>query len=274
MSKLAFLAFVAVATSSAVAAVYYVSPTSFEANSSTPPILVSAAPEQAVTQLRSIRLDHYFRQMAPPNETLPNFVQMRASTISPLVTQYDLFISQDNPLRIIANVAPAGNGQSEVEIDVLLPASKFRTNAALHPYEVEQVSSMIDFVVTDYVSSVLKAQRPLSPDELGKELEKRFDFKNRQADAMGDRIGKALEMSYQSDLEAWVRQQELNDAYRRNAHRKMVDQTERSAEAAGLAAQGAAMDAAQAADRAAEEARKAAELASNPTPNFGEPTAR
>jgi hypothetical protein len=280
MSKIAFLAFGAIAATSAVTAVYYVSPAAFDRQEGAPPLLVEATPETVMPKLRAIRMDSYFSHIANSREKIPDIVRWRLTAASKQQAQYDLFVGSDNPLRFVIDVKPAGGGKSEVEVNVLFPASRFRTNAALHPYEMDTLATMIDFAATDYVSSLVNAHRPMSDKELKVEFEKRFDHKSDQAESMGRRVGQAVDLSYKSEFENWVRREE---AYREH-QQEMVQHHSRAAYGASYdaypqaAAQGAeaAANAADAAGRAADAAARAAEqgAAAAASPAFGEPTMR
>jgi hypothetical protein len=267
MSKIAFLAFGLAAASSTVAAVYYVSPAVHDQQQGTPPILVDATPAQIMPKLRGIRLESYFAHVSENREPLPSFISMRQTAASALSIQQDIFVGGDNPLRIVVTVRPVGATQSEVDVAVLLPASRFRANAALHPYEADTIAAMIDLAATDYVSSIVKSHRPMTGREVETELKKHFDYRSDQADSMGDRIGKALELTYKADYDRWAQSQYA-------MHRYQVQATEYAAQEAGETAAADADAASDAADAAAKAAQAAATEATQPTPGWGEPSAR
>jgi hypothetical protein len=284
MSKIAFLAFGLAAATSTVAAVYYVSPAVLDRQQGTPPILVDATPAQIMPKLRAIRLESYFAHVSENREPFPNFISMRQTAASALSIQQDIFVGGDNPLRFIVTVRPVGATQSEVDVAVLLPASRFRANAALHPYEADTIAAMIDLAATDYVSSIVKSHRPMTGREVETELKKRFDYRSDQADSMGDRVGKALETTYRDYLDAWNLRAEAQYGAQSDATRALE-------EAAESAAAQAAADAARAANAAQSEtvqaafdalpsapniedanANAAAASAAQPTPGWGVPT--
>jgi hypothetical protein len=271
MSKIAFLAFGLAAATSTVAAVYYVSPAALDRQQGTPPILVDATPAQIMPRLRAIRWESYFQHVSENREPFPNFISMRQTTASPLSIQQDIFVGGDNPLRFIMSVRPVNATQSEIDVAVLLPASQFRANAALHPYEADTIAAMIDLAATDYVSSIVKSHRPMSGREVEAELKKRFDYRSDQADSMGDRIGKAVELTYQADYDRWAQSQYAMHRYRATEY---AAQEAGEALAAGAdAAADAAAEAASGAAYAAEAAATAAQDASSPTPGWGSPSA-
>jgi hypothetical protein len=273
MSKIAFLAFGALAATSAATAVYYVSPTAFDRQEGAPPLLVAASPETVMPKLRAIRMDSYFSHVSRSKDRIPDIIRWQLSGASAQQLQYNMFVGADNPLRFVIDVRSVAGGKSEVDVNVLFPASRFLTNAGLHPYEMDKLAAMIDFAATDYVSSLVNAHRPMSEKELGEELKRRFDYESEQAESMGKRIGQALEVSYKAELENWAHREE---AYREQ-QRELVERQFRSAYGAGAAAASdAAAEAGSAVDAAARAAEEAAEQGADlaASPGFGEPTMR
>jgi hypothetical protein len=279
MSKIALLAFGAIAATSAATAVYYVSPTAFDRQEAVPPLLVNASPETVLPKLQAIRPESYFNHIGATNEKIPDIIRWQLTSASARQLQYNLFVGADNPVRLVIDVRPAAASKSEVDVSVQFPASRFLTNAVLHPYEMDKLAAMVDFAATDYISSLVNAHRPMSPKELDIEFARRFGPKSDQIRSMGQRVEKAVELSYKAEFENWMRREE---AYQEQ-QRKMEIQTSEvmrhagpQAAAAAAAEVEAAGRAADAAGRAADAAARAAEqgAAAAASPAFGEPTMR
>ncbi len=284
MSKIAFLSFAIAAASTAAAAVYYVSPATFQQVQATPPILVDAPPEQIMPKVHAIRLENYLAHVSDGKEALPDFIKMRESKISAFESQFNLFIGTDNPLRFSVIVRPVEGGKSEVHVKSVLPASRFMATAALHPFEAELLASMADYAATDYVSSLIKGHRAMTHKEVSAELKKRVDAQGYEPESLGKRIAASAEQNYMADYAAWERRNGHKSYARHNAEQTATEAVEAAQDAAqagaeaaaeaayeaGSAAEAVAAKAASAADQARFAAEQA-QAATRPTPGWGQP---
>jgi hypothetical protein len=199
MSKAIILGGILAAGTAAAAVSYYVSPAA-PSNLNVPPIEAPLSASEAVLQLRRMTPEDYFARVATNNDGIPHSIAFRTMPISDNHVRFTMRISGDLVSEVDAIVAPGGPHRAIIDVRARLTDSKFRRHRALHPYDIKVLESAIDLTVTDYISSVIKAERMASRGELAKALDARTGFSAEQDRAFGWRVQRALDGSYASDL--------------------------------------------------------------------------
>lgn len=260
MSKSIFLAAAAVTGVSTIAAVYYVSPIGIVANE-TPPILVDAPPAEVVRKIRTISLESYVQHFGAESERereeLALFIELARHNLSDTETVFDLKRGNDLFMQFRVVVKPVQGSKSEVEVHAVAGESRFSSDPSLHPYDIQLLQSVADFLATDYVSSIVKGHPVLSGERLEHELKKRYARDEDSIRASARRIEKTFLATYGEELRNEA------ESYAESAHGSYdsydADYAEEEAEQAAEAAADAAERASDAA--AATEAAAAASVA-------------
>lgn len=204
MDKSILLAAAAVIGTGTVATSYYMTPVEVAARE-TPAILVDAAPAEVVRKIREISMENYLVHAGADSEKALEEAQFYISlsdarVISDTETAFDLMRGDDHLMQFVISVKPAANGKSKVDVQTLVGESKLASNPAIHPYDVKLALSAADFLVTDYVSSLLKGHPMLMGDRLEKEMAKRYALEGDAALASMERIKTTFWSTYTSDL--------------------------------------------------------------------------
>lgn len=259
MSKAIFLAAAAVTGVSTIATVYYVSPIGVVAND-TPPILVDLSPAEVVRKIRTISIESYIQHFGADNERtqaeIGQLVELVRRDESDTETLFQITRGDDLLMQFRVVVKPVQGSKSEVEVNAVAGESRFRADPSLHPYDIQLLQSVADFLATDYVSSLLKGHPVLSGERLEYELEKRYAKDEGSIKAAARRIEKTFLATYGQELkdEAESYAQSAHDSYDADyAEAEAEAEAGQAAEAAAYAADrtAAAVDAASAAADAA-----------------------
>ncbi len=262
MSKTLFLAAAAVAGVSAIATVYYVSPIGIVANE-TPAILVDAPPAEVVPKIRAISLESYIQHFGANSERereeIALFVELARFNLSDTETVFDLKRGGDLLMQFRVVVKPVQGSKSEVEVHAVAGDSRFSSNPSLHPYDIQLLQSVADFMATDYVSSLVKGHPVLAGERLEYELKKRYAANEDSIRESARRIEKTFLATYGEELrnEAENYAESERSSYGSYDSEYAENEAEETAEAATDAAERAG-EAAAAAGAAADAAKAAA----------------
>jgi hypothetical protein len=199
MSKAFLIASVMAVGATAAAVTSYVSPAA-PSELDVPPIEVNAAPDAVMAKLERMTAQQYFTQITGKPQDIPTNLQFKTERVGNLHVKYTARIGGELVGEIDAFVSELSFGHSSIDVQAHLTDSKFSRHQALHPYDIKVMESVADLAVTDYVSSVIKAERMASEKELGKEIERRIAFSDEQGRNFGKRVEEAFEASYARDL--------------------------------------------------------------------------
>jgi hypothetical protein len=264
MDKSILFAIAAVTSVSTIATVYYVSPVE-NVSESTPAVLVNASPIEVIARIRQINLDryivHFYGEDFRDRDQVSHLFHLAKTNISDMQTIFDLKYGSELLMQFIVTVRPIADSKSEVEVETVAGKSRFSNDPILHPYDINLLQSVADFLATDYVSSIVKGHPLLTGKALEKELVDRFAQDGDSVRPTTRRIEKAFLAAYGDELRAETESYAQSDY---GSFDQSDNATEAAAEASMNAATaiGSASDAvAAAADAAAAQAEAAKDAA-------------
>lgn len=204
MGKIILLAAAAVVGVGTIATAYYITPIEVAA-SETPAILVDASPAEVLSKIRAISLDQYLihagADVKKVREASDFYVQLSdARVTSDSEILFDLMRGDDQLGQFKITLRELDGGKSEVDVETLAGESRFSANPEIHPYDIELVLSVADFLATDYISSLLKGHPMLTGKRLGKVLEARYGLEEDEIGASYQRMERVFWETYAFDL--------------------------------------------------------------------------
>jgi hypothetical protein len=209
MSKFLIIGLIATATVAGATSLYYVSPLSEDAWA-TPPILIDQSPKEAMKVLEKINLAT-LSNFVPETKTrdedisvLGGIVSIDANKVSENETNLDVKIDKDHFLQFNITLRPAGNKKTELDLQVIMPENRFSKNPNLDPADVKYLTQVLDYVVTDYISSLLKGHPPLIAQKTSAAFKKKFGMDGHYEAAMAARMKAAFEGAYKEAFLAQI----------------------------------------------------------------------
>lgn len=197
--KRGILVAIGLLTTAAVAgAAYYVTPV-HKTRVDVPPAWVEGKPEQVLKTIRSATFRQFLLQGGGRDEPSGR-VQLRHGLGSADEANATLWVGNDKVLEIRVKVRPfgtePGNETSVMDVSTALPPSRLTGQSVLHPYDAVAMAGVSDFIVTDYLASILNQRRFVNTGEMRRHALDQLGFDEAQYSGFAERVGLAAQAAY------------------------------------------------------------------------------